>query len=220
MRTIAAAEHQFKATGAPRSSIYLLYLVFSQQLQSRPGDPLATTGQKAAQLSANGQNRRDAGGILTHCSANPTAPQWHNFLGMVTQSWFLTDGPGQAFRRRAIVDQFAGVPGSTICRHEPAGRRTCRITHIDNRGSGQLMSSNKIRNMAEFAEISGLSRPTVSKYFIDPGSVRKSTRLKIEQALRKYDYRPNLFAVNLNKKTSNIIGVIVPDTTDAFYSNL
>jgi DNA-binding LacI/PurR family transcriptional regulator len=74
--------------------------------------------------------------------------------------------------------------------------------------------------MAEFAEISGLSRPTVSKYFMDPDSVRKSTREKIERALRKYDYRPNLFAVNLNKKNSNIIGLIVPDSTDPFYANL
>ncbi|MDR3497291.1 MAG: LacI family DNA-binding transcriptional regulator [Ancalomicrobiaceae bacterium] len=82
------------------------------------------------------------------------------------------------------------------------------------------MSVPKIKNMAEFAEISGLSRPTVSKYFIDPDSVRQSTRDKIERALRKYDYRPNLFAVNLNKKKSNIIGIIVPDIVDPFYASL
>ena len=82
------------------------------------------------------------------------------------------------------------------------------------------MSVPKIKNMAEFAEISGLSRPTISKYFMDPDSVRKTTRDKIEQALRKYDYRPNLFAVNLNKKKSNIIGVIVPDIADPFYASL
>lgn len=74
--------------------------------------------------------------------------------------------------------------------------------------------------MAEFAEISGLSRPTVAKYFADPDSVRPATRQKIEQALSRYDYRPNLFAVNLNKKSSNIIGVVVPDTADPFYANV
>ncbi len=82
------------------------------------------------------------------------------------------------------------------------------------------MTGLKIKNMAEFAEISGLSRPTISKYFIDPSSVRESTRLKIEQALRKYEYRPNLLAVNLNKKNSNIVGIIVPDTTNQFYASL
>ena len=78
----------------------------------------------------------------------------------------------------------------------------------------------KIRNMAEFAELSGISRPTVSKYFNDPGSVRKSIRIRIERALAKYDYRPNLFAVNLNRKRPKIIGVIVPDTSDMFYSEM
>jgi LacI family repressor for deo operon, udp, cdd, tsx, nupC, and nupG len=82
------------------------------------------------------------------------------------------------------------------------------------------MAVQKIRNMAEFAQLSGISRPTVSKYFNDPASVRKSIRSKIERALRKYDYRPNLFAVNLNKRKPKIIGVIVPDTSDMFYSEM
>jgi LacI family transcriptional regulator, repressor for deo operon, udp, cdd, tsx, nupC, and nupG len=82
------------------------------------------------------------------------------------------------------------------------------------------MAVQKIRNMAEFAQLSGISRPTVSKYFNDPSSVRKSIRSKIERALAKYDYRPNLFAVNLNKKRPKIIGVIVPDTSDMFFSEM
>ena len=41
----------------------------------------------------------------------------------------------------------------------------------------------RIRTMEEFASRSGLSRPTVSKYFQDPGSVRPSTRARIEAAL-------------------------------------
>ncbi len=80
------------------------------------------------------------------------------------------------------------------------------------------MGVRTIRNMVEFAEISGLSRPTVAKYFADPDSVRPATRQKIEAALSRYDYRPNLFAVNLNKKSSNLIGVVVPDTADPFYA--
>ncbi len=74
--------------------------------------------------------------------------------------------------------------------------------------------------MVEFAQLSGISRPTVSKYFNDPSSVRKSTRAQIEQALRRYDYRPNLFAVNLNKRKPKIIGVIVPDLADPFFAQI
>ncbi|BCP51942.1 LacI family transcriptional regulator [Kaistia sp. 32K] len=82
------------------------------------------------------------------------------------------------------------------------------------------MTDRTIKNMAEFSALSGISRPTVSKYFNDPESVRKSTRAQIEKALAKYEYRPNFFAVNLNKKRPKIIGLIVPDTGDTFFSEL
>jgi LacI family transcriptional regulator, repressor for deo operon, udp, cdd, tsx, nupC, and nupG len=82
------------------------------------------------------------------------------------------------------------------------------------------MAERTIRTMDEFAAASGLSRPTVSKYFNDPTSVRPATRARIEQALHTWDYRPNLFAMNLNRRRPRIIGVIVPHTTDPFYAEL
>ncbi len=82
------------------------------------------------------------------------------------------------------------------------------------------MAVQKIRNIAEFAQLSGISRPTVSKLFSAiPRAMRKSIRSKIERALARYDYRPNLFAVNLGKRPK-IIGVIVPDTSDMFFSEM
>ncbi|MEZ5801212.1 MAG: LacI family DNA-binding transcriptional regulator, partial [Nitratireductor sp.] len=50
------------------------------------------------------------------------------------------------------------------------------------------MSETKIQTMEEFAAASGISRPTVSKYFNDPGSVRDSTRQRIEEALLLFDF--------------------------------
>jgi DNA-binding LacI/PurR family transcriptional regulator len=50
--------------------------------------------------------------------------------------------------------------------------------------------------MEEFASVSGISRPTLSKFFNDPGSVRTSTRKRIEAALETYEYRPNIYAMN------------------------
>ena len=82
------------------------------------------------------------------------------------------------------------------------------------------MPPHKIKTMEEFAEAAGLSRPTVSKYFDNPSSVRYVTRQRIEAALKRYDFRPNLFAVNLNRRRSKIIGVIVPDPVDPFYAAL
>ncbi len=82
------------------------------------------------------------------------------------------------------------------------------------------MSSPKIRNMEDFAAISGLSRPTVSKYFHDPSSVRPSTRARIEAALEQYDYRPNIFAMNQNRKLTKNVGIVVPYLADPFFAEI
>ncbi len=81
-----------------------------------------------------------------------------------------------------------------------------------------MMEDQKIRNMEEFSAASGISRPTVSKYFNDPSSVRKTTRERIEHALTKFDYRPNLYAINQNRKATRNIGVIVPHAVDPFFA--
>lgn len=82
------------------------------------------------------------------------------------------------------------------------------------------MGQLKIRNMEEFAAVSGISRPTVSKYFNDPESVRASTRAKIEAALKKHDYRPNVFAMNQNRRTTKNVGIVVPNLADPFFSEI
>lgn len=78
----------------------------------------------------------------------------------------------------------------------------------------------RLRNMKEFSEATGISRPTVSKYFHDPASVRASTRAKIEAALELYHYRPNFLAVNQNRRNPKTVGVIVPQLTDPFYAEI
>ncbi|MBK0329471.1 LacI family DNA-binding transcriptional regulator [Rhodobacteraceae bacterium F11138] len=82
------------------------------------------------------------------------------------------------------------------------------------------MSRGKIRNMEEFAKVSGISRPTLSKFFHDSESVRKSTRERIEKALDEYDYRPNVYAMNQNRRTTRNIGIVVPNLADPFFNEI
>ncbi len=82
------------------------------------------------------------------------------------------------------------------------------------------MGAGNIRNMEEFAVLSGISRPTVSKYFNDPASVRGSTRERIEAALKKYDYRPNIYAMNQNRQLTKNIGIVVPYLADPFFAEV
>lgn len=82
------------------------------------------------------------------------------------------------------------------------------------------MAARRVRTMEEFAEVSGISRPTLSKYFQEPASVRKSTRERIETALERFDYRPNLFAINQNRKLTKTIGILVPFLADPFFAEM
>lgn len=83
------------------------------------------------------------------------------------------------------------------------------------------MSDNRtIPTMEEFAKVSGISRPTLSKYFNDPTSVRASTRKKIEAALDRYDYTPNVYAINQNRRTTRTIGIVVPNLADPFFTEI
>ncbi len=82
------------------------------------------------------------------------------------------------------------------------------------------MDEEKIKNMQEFARLSGISRPTVSKYFNDPNSVRPSTRARIEAALERYDYRPNIYAMNQNRRLTKTIGIVVPYLADPFFAEI
>jgi len=82
------------------------------------------------------------------------------------------------------------------------------------------MSVKKIKNMDDFASVSGISRPTISKYFNDPDSVRKSTRERIEKALEQYDYRPNFYAMNQNRRLTKNVGIVIPYMADPFFAEI
>jgi DNA-binding LacI/PurR family transcriptional regulator len=74
--------------------------------------------------------------------------------------------------------------------------------------------------MEELAAVSGISRPTLSKYFNDPNSVRQSTRARIEGALERYDYTPNVYAINQNRHLTRNLGIVVPFLADPFFAEV
>jgi DNA-binding LacI/PurR family transcriptional regulator len=74
--------------------------------------------------------------------------------------------------------------------------------------------------MEEFSVASGISRPTLSRFFNDPRRVSKASRLKIEEAMERFGYRPNLFALNFNRRNPKTLGIVVPSLIDPFYASL
>ena len=50
--------------------------------------------------------------------------------------------------------------------------------------------------MADIAQLAGVTKSTVSRYF-NGGYVRQETREKIQEVIKKYNYTPNTFAPSL-----------------------
>jgi LacI family repressor for deo operon, udp, cdd, tsx, nupC, and nupG len=86
--------------------------------------------------------------------------------------------------------------------------------------NGSAAPAQRIRTMEEFSTISGISRPTLSRFFNDPQSVRPASRTRIEEAMERFGYRPNLFAVNFNRRNPKTLGILVPSLMDPFYAGI
>lgn len=63
----------------------------------------------------------------------------------------------------------------------------------------------------DVAELAGVSIKTVSRVVNREPNVRESTREKVEQAISKLNYRPNVSARNLASHRSHLIGLVYDD---------
>lgn len=66
--------------------------------------------------------------------------------------------------------------------------------------------------MKDIAEMAGVGKTTVSRYF-NGGYVKDETKEKIKKIIDQYNYQPNTFAQSLKAKETKIIGVIAPTLT-------
>ena len=65
------------------------------------------------------------------------------------------------------------------------------------------------RTMADLAELTGLSKMTISRVFADSGNVRAATRAKVLAAATQLGYEYNALAGNFSSGRSGLIGVAV-----------
>ncbi|MBR1382888.1 MAG: LacI family DNA-binding transcriptional regulator [Ruminococcus sp.] len=64
-------------------------------------------------------------------------------------------------------------------------------------------------NISEFAEIAGVSKAAVSRYFND-GYLSEDKRLRIEKALKETGYSPSVAARSVKTRITKLVGVILP----------
>lgn len=72
----------------------------------------------------------------------------------------------------------------------------------------------------EIAKTTGLSLATVSRVFNESHLVSPKTREKVLKAAKDLDYQPNIMAAALRSGKSKIIGVIVPEVNNFFFSGI
>jgi len=72
--------------------------------------------------------------------------------------------------------------------------------------------------LKDLAENLGISISTVSRALKDHPDVNSETKKKVRELAKQLDYEPNLLALNLLKKHSNLIGVIVPKLSYHLYA--
>ncbi|MBU2993871.1 LacI family DNA-binding transcriptional regulator [Octadecabacter sp. 1_MG-2023] len=82
------------------------------------------------------------------------------------------------------------------------------------------MGKPRINTMEELSAAIGVSRPTLSRFFQDPSLVKPNTVARIEAGLATVEYIPNFFATRLNRKSTGMIGVIIPYLNDLFFTKL
>lgn len=85
---------------------------------------------------------------------------------------------------------------------------------------GYVLTKPRINTMEELSIAIGVSRPTLSRFFQDPTSIKPTTVTRIEAGLDRVEYIPNFFATRLNRKSTGIIGVIIPYLNDLFFTKL
>jgi LacI family transcriptional regulator len=79
----------------------------------------------------------------------------------------------------------------------------------------------KRTSLKDLAAYLGLSQTTVSFVMNDAPlakNLTEETRQRVLAAARKFNYRPSYFAVNLNKRGSDSVGVIVPEHSEGFFT--
>lgn len=66
--------------------------------------------------------------------------------------------------------------------------------------------------MKDVARLAGVSVSTVSRVLNNRDLVEESTSRRVDEAIRKLNYKPNLLAKGLREKSGRLVGLIVPES--------
>lgn len=77
----------------------------------------------------------------------------------------------------------------------------------------------RIRSI-DVAHLAGVSRSAVSRTFTDGASVAAETRRRVQEAAAELGYRPNAIARMLITRRSGLVGIVVAELDNPFYTRM
>lgn len=72
--------------------------------------------------------------------------------------------------------------------------------------------------MKDVAKLAGVTQPTVSYVINGTATISDDVKERVYHAIQELGYKPNYNAIALKTKRSHVIGIIIPDITNAYYS--
>jgi LacI family transcriptional regulator len=79
----------------------------------------------------------------------------------------------------------------------------------------------KITTINDIAKLAGVSITTVSKIINQKDhDISAKTKQRVQEVIKQYNYRPNALASGLKTKKTGTIGLLVPDISNAFFSEV
>ena len=82
------------------------------------------------------------------------------------------------------------------------------------------MTNHKRATLKEVATRAGVSIATVSNVFSGRKPVNADLRAKVEQAAKELSYQVDRAASQLRSGRAQVVGVLVPDLDDTFFTSL
>lgn len=71
----------------------------------------------------------------------------------------------------------------------------------------------------DVAKLANVSPSTVTRVIQDKKSISEATKERVRVAMKELNYHPNVNARSLASNRTNVIGVVLPTDSDAFYQN-
>lgn len=80
------------------------------------------------------------------------------------------------------------------------------------------LTDKPARGLVAVARLAGVSVATVSNVINRPQIVAEATRERVQTAMQQLDFIPNRAAADLRKGANRLLGLVIPDITNPFYS--